>query len=183
MNAQTFSLVVVYPGVTTSWSVDLSDFPAADGLVLRYRILRPAGCGSPIDIQTIATGDVRTAMIAPEMSANWIPGDATLVSIVERTVDGSIENQIIGSARLRIGANLLLAENHDPRSANQIALDDAKAALAAYQMSDGMTSEYSIGDRSVKFRSLQEILELINHYQRMVNAERIDFAPRIYYRG
>lgn len=142
-------------------------YPASAGWTLKYRLLWPTG--TAVQITATASGDDYAVSLSTTATAGWTPGQATLLSWVEK---GS-ERITLAQQAVTILANLALASTYDGRSQAQKALADAKAALAAY-MANGQlqVAEYEIGARRMKFRSADEIRGLIHHYEREVAAER-----------
>jgi len=173
-------------GDSVAWTVSLPDYPASAGWTLRYRLLFPAGT-----LQTIATtasGDDFTVTQSAVDTADWTPGKATLVSIVEN----SPQSITLAADVVTILPDLKVATTHDGRTANEKALADAEAALAAYVAAGQMHVEgYEIAGRVMKFRTLQDITDLINHYKFLVsrdNALKNLYAGgsppgRVHYRG
>ena len=62
-----------------------------------------------------------------------------------------------------------LAGGADTRSQAQKALDDARAALAAWTPT---TRKYTIGGRAMEFNSVAEILQLISYWDAQVRREQ-----------
>jgi hypothetical protein len=154
-------------GDSCTWSrTDLTDYPSEAGWSLKYRLLWPTG--TAVDITTTATGDGYSVSLSATETHNWPAGAATLVSYVERTD----ERVTLGQQAIAILPDLTTAATFDGRSANRIALDNARAALQAY-LAGGKAhiAEYDIAGRRVKFRDSQEITDLIQHYEREVFRE------------
>lgn len=167
MNAPT----VFRAGDSVGWFQDLPEYPAADGWALKYRLLWPAG--SAVDITTTGAGERFTAALTAANTASWAEGAATLVSWVER----GAEKATLGTQAVTILPDLTVAANHDSRTRNQKALDAARLALETYMASGRMhVAEYDIAGRSMKFRSAEEIRDLIQFYEREVAKERAALA-------
>ncbi|OHE72588.1 MAG: hypothetical protein A2Z99_05470 [Treponema sp. GWB1_62_6] len=173
-------------GDSASWAESLPDYPASAGWSLKYRLLWPAG--SAVDIATAPAGDDFAVTLASSDTSTWAAGQATLVSWVEKGTDRvTLEQKAV-----TILPDLTVATSHDGRSANKKALDQAEAALAAYAAGGkACVAEYEVAGRHMKFRDTQQILDLINHYKRLVAKETAALAlmqggsmpGRVYYRG
>lgn len=172
-------------GDSIAWTETLPEYPASAGWVLKYRLLWAAGAAA---INTAASGDDHAVNLAASASTSWPAGPATLVSWVER---GAVKTTL-GSQAVTILPDLSATVSHDGRSKNQRALDAAEAALLAYaEGGKAHVAEYEIDGNRMKFRSSQEILDLINHYKRLVAKETAALAllqgggapGRVYYRG
>jgi len=172
-------------GDSVSWSESLPDHRPADGWSLKYRLLWSTGNAT---FNATASGDEHSVSLTSIDTANWSPGSATLV----RWVEFSGAKLTLSSEQVTILPNLSAAEHHDGRTRNKRALDDAEAALAAY-LAGGKAhvAEYSIAGRTMKFRSAEDIVAIINHYRPLVARENTALAllqcgsvpGRVYYRG
>ena len=164
-------------GDSASWTVCLSAFPHADGWALSYRLLSPAG-GTPVDIAATpgADPDAYAVTLAAADTAAWPAGTATLVAVVTRGAD----RHTLDAQAVSIAPDLTVAAAHDARSQARRALEDARAALAAHMASGRAHVEsYTIAGRSMKFRSVQELRDLITYYEAEVakeNAARAAYA-------
>jgi hypothetical protein len=157
-------------GDSAAWQRDLADHSAADGWTLKYRLLWPAG--TPAEITSTGVGTVHTVSLSAADTASYTAGTPTLVGYVEKGSGPTLERVTLSSSVITVLPNLTTLTANDGRSQNQIALADAKAALASY-MSKGQlhVAEYDIAGRTMKFRSSSEILDLIAHYKREVFSE------------
>lgn len=158
-------------GDSASWSESLSAYPASAGWVLKYRLLWPTAQG--IDIPTTPDGDAHAVALSAASTKDWQAGPATLVAWVEKGNDSIT----IGQQPVQVLPDLRQQVNHDGRSANRRALDAAEAALLKYlEGGQSMVEEYEIAGRRMKFRSTQEIRDLIAFYKRAVAKETAAFA-------
>jgi len=174
-------------GDSASWTTSLPDTPPDEGWSVKYRLIWPTG-SSPVDISATVEGDHFRVDLAAAMTAAWAAGAATLVKWVER----GLLKTTLGSQPLTILPDLTQATSHDARSPNEKALADAEAALAECLAQGQLhVAGYTIAGRTMTFRSVQEITDLINHYKRLVTAERARAAllaggsppGRVFYRG
>lgn len=170
MDLPTNEPTAIRAGDSVSWTRELPEYSAAAGWALKYRLLYAAGAA--VDISSSAIGALHTVALTSAITAAWAAGAATLVAFVEKGAGASLERVTLESTPVTILPNLTAAATHDGRSANQIALVNARAALAGY-MSKGQAhvAEYEIAGRRMKFRAAVEITDLIQYYEREVSKE------------
>lgn len=154
-------------GDSVSWTEDLPAYPASGGWALKYRLLWAAGAA--VTINASASGDAHAVDLTATATASWAAGAATLVSWVEKAT----ERVTLDQQAVTILPDLTSAATFDGRSAAVKGLADAKAALADYVAGGKLhVAEYDIAGRRMKFRTAQEITDLIAHYEREVASER-----------
>jgi hypothetical protein len=159
-------------GDSAAWKTALPDYPSTDGWSLIYRLIFPGSAVADIPATGGTGGDYTIALSATVTSA-WPAGPGTLVSRVDRGSGAGLERLTLNQQAVVILPNLATANNFDGRSANVKALADARAALAQYMANGQMhVAEYEIAGRRMKFRSAQEIIDLIAYYEREVAKER-----------
>lgn len=173
-------------GDSVAWTETLADYPPSAGWIFRYRLLFPAGAVKLIT--STALGESFIVSQTAVQTADWTPGKATLVSIVEN----GPQSITLAADLVTILPDLKVATTFDGRTANEKALAYAEAALAAYVAAGQMHVEgYEIAGRVMKFRTLQDIKDLIDHYKFLVscdNALKNLYAGgsppgRVHYRG
>lgn len=158
-------------GDSVGWTHSLPAYPAADGWILKYRLLWSVG--TAVDIDTIGAGDEYTVAVAAADTVGWVAGSATLVAWVER----GVERETLGQQAVTILPDLTTATTFDSRTRNQKALDAARLALETYLAGGRMhVAEYEIAGRKMKFRSADEITALIAFYERECAKERAALA-------
>lgn len=159
-------------GDSAAWQTALPDYPSTDGWSLIYRLIFPSSAIADFAAAGGLGGDYTVSLSATTTSA-WLAGAATLVSRVERGSGAGLERITIGQQAVTVLPNLATAASFDGRSAAAKALADARAALAQY-MANGQVhvAEYDIAGRRMKFRTTQDILDLIAYYEREVAKER-----------
>lgn len=154
-------------GDSVAWTETLPEYPPTDGWVLKYRALYPTG--PAVDIASTPSGDAYAVALTPAATAAFTPGRASLVSWVER----ADERITLGAQPLEILPDLATVAEFDGRSANERGLADARAALDKYVRSGrGHVEEYEVAGRRLRFRSLQDITDLIEYYEKQVAADR-----------
>lgn len=156
---------VLYAGDTWSWQRALSDYPASDW-TLKYTLINSAG---RINITAGADGDVHEVEVPAATTAGYAAGVYTFQAFVEQ---GS-ERYTVGRGSITVLAGYASGSGGaDARSQAQIALDAAVAAYAAFTASSGLQDTYTIAGRSMKFRSVDEIVRQINFWRNEVAKEQ-----------
>lgn len=153
-------------GDTISWERELAEYSAADGWALKYRLLWPTG--PAVDITSTGSGTTHTVSLTAVTTASYAPGTATLLAYVERTG----ERVTLDVQTVTVLPDLTASGPYDSRSLNQIALANARAALASYMAKGQLhVAGYDIGGRVMKFREAKDIIDLIQHLEREVARE------------
>ncbi|MDP3138185.1 MAG: hypothetical protein Q8N17_17865 [Burkholderiaceae bacterium] len=175
MDLPTNEPTVIRAGDSVAWTRELAEYSAADGWALKYRLLYATG--TAVDITSTAVATLHTVSLTAANTGAYAAGSATLVAYVEKGAGASLERATLESSAITILPNLITAATHDGRSANRIALANARAALASY-MAKGQAhvAEYDIAGRRMKFRAATEITDLINYYEREVFRETAALA-------
>jgi hypothetical protein len=160
-------------GDTWSFNVAAADYPAGEWTMTLYLVPRfTAPVQSIIDLTSTASDSEHQFAVAASVTATYEPGQygfATVVTdrIQRFTLDGS---EWAGEVILRPDP-AAATQGDDHRTAAQKAIEDLKAALSSYTASNGHVSEYEINGRRMKFRSILEITELIDFWQKERAAE------------
>lgn len=169
-------------GYTWRLAVAAADigYAASDGWALKARFT-PRAAGAAIDVNAAAAGDDFLFDVAAAATAGWVAGLYTQAWWVEHG-DGRVEP--VGDVQATILPNLRnLPAGTDTRTQAEKALDDARAAFAAWTPS---SRRYRIGDREREFNSAAEIRQVISHWEGEVARERGQAAPgqggRFFYR-
>lgn len=158
------------------------EYPATAAWVLKYRLIPRTAGGTPILLTAIAEGANYRVQAAPSATALWPPGEYTWARWVEKT--GA--RQSLGDGQIQIKPDpAAVSAGYDGRSQARKALDDAKAALAAWTPT---RRSYKIGDREMVFNSTAEIIKLITYWEQQTLNEDLlagraePVARRIYTR-
>lgn len=158
-------------GDAIAWTRDLPEYLPGDGWVLKYRLLWQAP--PAVTITAATSGTLHLVDLASAATAAYQAGRATLLGWVERGADRVTLLQV----PLEVLPDLTAATSLDGRTANQRRLADARAALdAAVTSGRVMTEEYTILNRRMKFRDLQQIRDLIADYEREVARDNAAIA-------
>lgn len=167
-------------GDTLDFVESLSDYPASDGWVLKYRLV-PRGAGSVIDLTAVAEGDDHRVTVTAAVTADWTAGVYGWSSWVE--LAGAVHTVASGETTVKPNPRTITAGT-DTRSAIAQALDDARAAYRAF---DPTKRRYRIGEREMEFNSAAELLRKIRQLEQELAAERGEPVPgmggRFFYRA
>jgi len=146
---------VVTAGDTLTWSKSLADYPANAGWVLAYRLINAAG---KIDITASAAGADHLVTVPAATSAGYNAGTYAWQAYVTKAA----ERYTVGTGSIVIKPNLAAQTGgFEARGTWQKALDDLRAALAAWLTSSGQVAEYEIAGRRMKFASAADIRQRI----------------------
>lgn len=173
-------------GDSVSWTVSLPDYPASAGWSLKYRLLWPTGDAK--EIESTAAGDEYAVALTSSDTSTWAAGSATLVTVVEK----NDERKTLSADPVTVLPDLGSLSTYDSRSLTKRTLDDLKQALANYAAAEhGHVEEYEVAGRRMKFRSVDDIKQLISYYTVLVAKDNATDAllsggqppGRCYYRG
>lgn len=158
-------------GDSASWSETFPDYAPADGWGLLFRLLWPAG--TAVEFNGAEDGEGWAVSLSATTTEGWAAGQATLVAVVQRGAAPALERKTLGSQLVTILPNLAIVATHDPRTQNERALADCRAALAAYVRAGQFhVQEHDVNGRRMSFRSADDIRSLIEFYEREVAYER-----------
>jgi enamine deaminase RidA (YjgF/YER057c/UK114 family) len=152
-------------GDSLNFSTSTPQYPASSGWVLKYRLVPRAAGASVINLVGTAEGADHRVQAAAAVTASWAAGDYGWSAWVEKagevyTVDSG---QIVVTPDPR-----QVAVGTDLRSLARKALEDARAALAAWNPT---RRRYKIGEREMEFNGTADIIKLITYWQQQVDAE------------
>lgn len=170
MDIPTTEPTEIRAGDSIVWERELEDYSAADGWTLKYKLLWATG--TAVAFSATGVGTLHSVSLAAGDTDGYAAGTATLAGYVEKGAGATLERVTLGTTLVTILPDLTAATTHDGRSANRIALDNARAALASY-MAKGQAhvAEYDIAGRRMKFRDSQQIVDLIRYYEAEVARE------------
>lgn len=171
MDTPTNEPTTIRAGDSVVWERELEDYSAADGWALKYRLLYASG--TAVDITSTGVGTLHSVSLTAAATAAYVAGTATLAGYVEKGAGASLERATLESNVIDILPNLIAATTHDGRTANEIALQHARDALASYMEKGQLhVAEYDVGGRTMKFRAASEITDLIRYYVAEVAREK-----------
>lgn len=141
----------VVAGDTIAWTKTHADYSAADGWVLKYRLINAAG---KIDITATAAGSDHAISVPAATTAAWPNGAYTWQATVEKAAD----RYTVGAGSLTIKPNLAAqAGGFDTRSAARKALELIDAAMVTHGAS-AWTQEYEIAGRRMKYKNVSDFM-------------------------
>lgn len=148
----------------TAQTIDNITYTSA-GYTLKYELRGP---GSPLTLTAVSNGGGwRTTLLTTD-SANLAPGKWWWAAMLSATG----VRVTAGSGELIVTADIAAAvAAFDGRSIAEIALADAEAALASFTSSKGKVKKYTIGNRSMEFATVPEILDVIHYWKARVMTE------------
>lgn len=154
----------LYVGDSLSFTERLAAYPASAGWVLKLRLV-PRVSGTAIVITASASGDDHVVSVAPATSAAWAAGVYGWSAYVEK----SGARATIASGQITLAPDpATVAAGVDTRSQARKAVDDLKAALAAWSP---IRKSYVVGDATITFNSTAEILRLLSHWETQLAGE------------
>ncbi len=157
-------------GDTISWKITLTDYPADDGWVLKYRFINAAG---KFDITATADGADHLVSVAAATSAGYAAGTYSYQAYVEKGTN----RHTVDTGSAIVKPNLAAqSAGYDNRSIARKTLEAIEAAMVAHG-SKAWMQEYSIAGRTMKFRSVAEFMAFRSKMQQEVRAE--EAAERI----
>lgn len=163
----------LFAGTTLNFLTPTPGYSAAEGWVLKFRLV-PRTSGAAIDITCTAEGEDHRAQVTAAATAAWALGSYTWTSRVEK----SGEIYAVGQGQISIQQNPATAlAGFDGRSQAARALDDARAALASFNASNGRVRRYRIGERETEYHSAAEIIKQIAYWEQEL--EREENAARL----
>jgi len=153
-------------GDSLNFLTTVADYSAADGWVLKYRLVPRNAANAAIQLTSVAEGADHRVQVSAIATAAW-PADTYGWTA---WVDKGAETYTVRSGQIAVAPNpRTAAPGLDLRSLAQRALDDARAAFAAWKPT---SRSYRIGDREHVFNSTAEILRAISYWQAEVNREK-----------
>jgi len=159
-------------GDTVTWTRSLPDFPASTW-TLSYAFVTSS------DQQTVtasASGDTHSVTISTDESALFAVGTYKYQAYVTSgstryTLDGKGNRPCI-NGRVDVIADFATnTTGYDARTHSEIVLADLKSAYQSYLSDQAKVASYSIGDRSITFKSESEFIEAISRAEYQVQQE------------
>ena len=153
-------------GDTARWLKALADYPASDGWVLSYSLVK---AGQRIALSATAQGADHLINVPAATTAAWVPG------AYDYRAGVSLGADMFTVATGRIAINPAFGAAVDARSHARRTLEAIEATLEG--RASRATAEYQIAGRQMKYIPVPELLTLRDRYRRDVRAE--DAADRI----
>ncbi|MDX2074695.1 MAG: hypothetical protein SFX19_10105 [Alphaproteobacteria bacterium] len=146
----------IIAGDLIQWKRQLSDYPANAGWSLSYTLINSA---LKITINTSADGADHAVSESATTSAGWTAGTYNWQA---RVTKGS-EKYVVDEGTIIIKPNFAALTTFDSRTHVKKVLDAIEACIEGTASKD--QEEYTIGTRSLKRRSLSELLTLREKYR------------------
>lgn len=155
-------------GETLNYRASLSAYPASAGWQVTL-YLNPRAGGTAHQVAGTADGDAHLVQATGTTTAAWVAG----AYAYEIWVALSAERYRLEAGQLQVQASLIgAAAGLDTRGTAQRLLDGLEAArLAHIEAGSAFVGEYTIGNRTVKYRSLAELQQAIDAAKRGVREE------------
>lgn len=160
-----------HAGDTFMVSRPAGGYSSSDGWLLKGRLLPRSGSTTGTTVYTgTAQDDGGHALLVPAAStADWAPGDYTLVLWVEKSTDV----YTLPPCQVQVLENLRTASTGvDTRSLAERTLAQLKQAFADWSATRGMQRRYKVNEREMEFNSSAEILAQIHYWEAEVARER-----------
>jgi hypothetical protein len=155
-------------GTTLNYEATVAHYPSNEGWALKYRLVPQFATGAPIDINASAapSGKGYLVQVAAGVTSAWAPGKYSYSAWV---TNGGGEVYPAQSGYIEILPDPRTATaGTDLRSQARKALDDARAAFAAWSP---VQRRYKIADREREFNSPADILVVIRYWEQQVAVE------------
>jgi hypothetical protein len=141
-------------------------YPASAGWVLSYYLVPRTAGGQAITLSSVAEGDDHRIQVSAATTATWGADNYNWAA----RVDKSGEKYTVDQGQITIKPNpFAVPVGYDGRTQAEKALDQAKAALAAWTPSQ---RKYRIGEREMEFNSPADIIQAVNYWENQVAREQ-----------
>lgn len=157
-------------GDTVEFLTAVEDYPPSDGWTFKIRIA-PRAAGATAFTLTATTSpdaDEFLIQVAPAVSALWTAASYSWTAWVEKV--GA--RYTIDSGLIEILPDQAAATTSDLRTHSRIVLEAIEAVIEGRATKD--QQEYTIGSRSLKRTSLQDLREMHSYYANKVAAEEAE---------
>lgn len=134
--------------------------------VLHFRLIPRSAGASPIGITCAAAGTEHRALVAAGDTASWAAGSYAISAWVE---SGAVKITIDSGSLEVLADPRALSAGFDGRSQAEIALDAARAALAAWTPT---TRRYVIAGREREYASAADVLTVVRFWEAQVRREQ-----------
>jgi len=160
-------------GDTLDFITSVPSYLASAGYTLKHRLV-PRVSGTAILLTaTTSVDDYRTTVL-PAVTATWAAGDYSWSAWVEK----ASERHTVDTGTVTLKPDPFIIAAYDGRTQAEVALADAKTALANFSATGGRVKRYAIAGREMEFDAAGDILTLISFWQIQVTRENAAQAVR-----
>lgn len=152
-------------GETLNYRVIAPEYPASAGWQVTL-YMNPRAGGTVVSVSGVADGDDHLLQATSTTTASWLAG---WYSWEEWAAKGAEQYRIAGGQTEIVFGLVGVAAGFDTRTQAQIALDDAKAAFAAWTPT---TRRYRIAGREMEFSDTTEIIRVVQYWENEVRREQ-----------
>jgi hypothetical protein len=160
-------------GDTLDFVTSVPSYLASAGYTLKHRLV-PRVSGAAISLTATTSGDDYRTTVLPVTTATWTAGDYTWSAWVEK----ASERHTVDAGTVTLEPDPGVIAAYDGRTQAEIALADAKTALANFQATGGRVKRYAIAGREMEFDGAGDILTLVSYWQGVVLRESAANAKR-----
>lgn len=156
-------------GETVAWSKSLSGYLPADGWALTYYF---RGAGKGVDVVGVADGNTWTNTITAVQSASLAAGRYDYQGWVSKGSGDDLEQHQVAAGTLTVKQGLTdvdVETIYDGRSEAKQTLDAIRAAMA--RSATRAQLRRTIGDKSIEYMSMSELIVAESRFAQLVNAE------------
>ena len=155
-------------GDSASWTETDDTYPPSDGWTLKYFLSNQT---NTLTLTATDDGSSYSINITPSGSSTWVPGKYSWARFVTKGSGESEERHTLANGSVEILPNLSAAVAYDTRSDARVIYDGLIAAYKDFISSNGTMQSFSIGSKSVTFKSSKEILDQIKYWASIVRTE------------
>ena len=158
-------------GDSLFFPVAAGPYPASAGWVLKYRLLPATAGGTPVEFTAGVdpNGEDYLVALSATTTAGWAPDRYSWTRWVEKGgPTGEVYTVEAGLVEITPDPRQVAA-GHEGRTQAEKALDEARAAFAAFSPT---RRRYRVGGREMEFASAAEILVQIRFWEGEVERER-----------
>lgn len=155
-------------GDTLNYTTSVPDYSAADGWVLKTRLV-PRSSGSAISLVSSQDGtdpSLHRTQATAATTAAWTAGAYSWFAYVEK----GVEQYKVGEGQITLAPDPRVVATLDNRSTAQIGLDAVRALMQGKATSGQMS--YRIGERELRSYGMEELVVLESRLSVQVKAEQ-----------
>jgi len=158
----------VRAGDTIKWTIALGDYPASEGWVLSYALVKT---GTQITFGSSASGDDHLVNVAPATSGAWAAGKYSFAARVSKA--GDVHTVRTGTIEI-LPSFAAQSSGYDARSHARKTLEALEAWIEGRDIA---VAEYEIAGRRMRTIPIADLIALRDKYRAEVQAE--DNAARL----